>query len=91
MRYILKKALVMLLTLLIISVLAFAAFEYVILAWQLAFLEGEAAGQALEFLKEYRWILRYGRTARTRLTGVVSGLIGLRGTAKLLDFYMKNR
>ena len=71
--------------------LAFAAFEYVILAWQLAFLEGEAAGQALEFLKEYRWILRYGRTARTRLTGAVSGLIGLRGTAKLLDFYMKNR
>ena len=71
--------------------LAFAAFEYVILAWQLVFLTDEDAQRAYRFLKEYRWVLNYGRSARTRLVRMVSGIAGLRVTAKLLGFYMNNR
>ncbi|MBQ8834483.1 MAG: glycosyltransferase [Oscillospiraceae bacterium] len=71
--------------------LSFAAFEYVILAWQQAFLSGEDGERAYRFLKEYRWILKYGRSARTRLVRTVSSVIGLRATTKLLNFYMKNR
>lgn len=71
--------------------LAFAAFEYVILVWQMTFLRGEDAKRALGFLREYRWVLRYGRTARTRLTAAAAAVLGLRGTAKLLNVYMKNR
>lgn len=69
--------------------LAFAAFKYVMLCRYLVFLDGEAEKRAYQFLKEYRWVLQYGRTGKTLLTRVVSRLLGLRLTARLLDIYVR--
>lgn len=71
--------------------LSFAAYEYSILLWHLLCLDGEDAHRAYRFLKDYRWVLKYGRTAKTKLVRAAAGVLGLRGAAKLLDIYMNNR
>lgn len=71
--------------------LSFAAYEYAILLWQMLDLSGEDREKARKLLQEYRWVLSYGRSARTRLVRFAVGLLGLEGTAKLLDWYMRRR
>lgn len=71
--------------------LSFAAYEYAILVWQILDLSGEDREKALTKLREYRWVLRYGKSAKTRLVNAVVSVLGLEGTAKLLDWYMKQR
>lgn len=70
-------------------VLSFAAYEYAILLWQMLDMQGEDRRKAHAMLKEYRWVLRYGRSARTRMINLAVCILGLTGTAKLLDWYMK--
>lgn len=71
--------------------LAFAAYEYSILVWQLVFLKEEDRKQARTFLQEYKWILRYGRSSKTKLVKLAVMFLGLDGAAKLLDWYMTRR
>jgi len=71
--------------------LSFAAYEYAILVWQILDLEGGDREKALAMLKEYRWVLAYGKSTKTRLVRAVVSLLGLEGTARLLDWYMKRR
>ena len=71
--------------------LAFAAYEYSILVWQLVFLKQEDRKQARAFLKNYKWILRYGRSSKTKLVKLAVAFLGLEGAAKLLDWYMTRR
>ena len=71
--------------------LAFGAYEYSILVWQLVFLKREDRKQARTFLKEYKWILRYGRSSKTKLVKLAVMFLGLEGAAKLLDWYMTRR
>lgn len=73
------------------SVLSFAAYEYSILIWHLLALEKEAWEQAYRFLKEYRWVLKFGTSAKTKLVNSVVSVLGLRLTARVLDIYMRNR
>ena len=73
------------------SALSFAAYEYSILIWHLLSMTGEDWDRAYRFLKEYRWVLKYGRSAKTRLVNTVVTLLGLRCTAKVLDAYMSRR
>ena len=68
--------------------LSFAAYEYAILLWQMMQLSGADREKALAMLKEYRWVLAYGKSVRTRLVHLAVGILGLQGTAKLLDWYM---
>ena len=42
-------------------------------------------------LREYRWVLSYGKSAKTRLVRYAVTLLGLEGTARLLDWYMRRR
>ena len=71
--------------------LAFGAYEYSILVWQLVFLKEEDRKQACAFLREYKWILRYGRSSKTKLVKLAVMFLGLEGAAKLLDWYMTRR
>lgn len=71
--------------------LSFAAYEYSILVWHLIEMTGEDGKRAYEFLKEYRWVLRYGKSAKTKLVHAVVSLLGLRVAAKVMDVYMRNR
>ena len=71
--------------------LSFAAYEYAILLWQMLDLSGEDRKRAEAMLREYRWVLRYGRSAKTKLVRFAAGCLGLKGAAKLLDWYMGRR
>ena len=71
--------------------LSFAAYEYAILVWQILDLSGDDRKQALELLRQHRWVLRYGKSKKTKLVNTVVSVLGLEGTAKLLDWYMKRR
>ena len=71
--------------------LSFAAYELSILIWQSVFLAPEDRKRAMEFLKEYHWVLSYGKSTKTRLIYGATRILGLCGTAKLLDIYMRRR
>ena len=71
--------------------LSFAAYEYAILVWQMLDLTGEDRKKAYMMLKEYRWVLTYGKSAKTKLVNLVVTVLGLKGAAKLLDWYMGRR
>ena len=71
--------------------LSFAAYEYAILVWQMLDMQGADREKAYTMLKEYRWVLAYGKSAKTRLVHLVVTVLGLKGAAKLLDWYMGRR
>lgn len=71
--------------------LAFAAYEYSILLWEMIFLVGDDWERAYRFLKEYRWVLKYGRSSKTKLVKAAVSLLGIRATAKVLNVYMSSR
>lgn len=73
------------------SALSFAAYEYAILIWHLLCMTGADWDRAWNFLRDYRWILKYGKSRKTRLIHLLVGVIGLKSTARVLDVYMKNR
>lgn len=73
------------------AALSFAAYELSILVWQSVFLTGEDKKRAVDFLAEYRWVLKHGKSRKTRLIHGAVTVLGLRGTAKLLDVYMQRR
>lgn len=68
-------------------ILSFAAYEYSILIWDSRRLTGEPRQQAEQFLRDYRWVLRYGRSAKTRLVRGFSNVFGLGLTARAMDVY----
>ena len=71
--------------------LSFAAYEYAILVWQMLDLTGEDRKKAYSMLREYRWVLAYGKSGKTKLVSLVVTVLGLKGAAKLLDWYMRRR
>jgi len=71
--------------------LSFAAYEYAILLWQMLDMEGTDREKALSLLKEHRWVLKYGRSGRTKLVRLAVSVLGLEGAAKLLAWYMARR
>lgn len=73
------------------SALSFAAYEYSILVWHLLCMTGEDWNRAYSFLREYQWVLKYGKNAKTKLVHAVVSLLGLRLTARVMDVYMRNR
>ena len=71
--------------------LSFAAYEYSILLWQYGRLAREERAEAEKFLEEYRRVLRYGRTRRLLMVRAARKILGLGGSARLLDLYMSHR
>ena len=71
--------------------LSFAAYEYAILVGEMQDLTGEDRQKALSMLREHRWVLSYGQSAKTKLVQAAVMLLGLEGAANLLDWYMKRR
>lgn len=71
--------------------LSFAAYEYAILVWQMLDLTGEDRKRAEAMLQQYRWVLKYGQSVKTKLVRFAVSCLGLKGAAKLLDWYMARR
>lgn len=73
------------------SALSFAAYEYAILIWHLLCMTGEDWDRAHQFLRDYRWVLKYGKSTKTKLIHMMVSVLGLRLTARVLDVYLKHR
>jgi len=73
------------------SALSYGAYEYSILIWHLLEMTGADREKAYAFLKEYRWVLKYGKSKKTKFVNLVVSLLGLGPTARVMDFYMKRR
>ena len=73
------------------DVLSFAAYEYSIMLWQYNYLKGNDKKTAFEFLKEYRWVLQYGKAKKVKLVNFVLQILGIDGCSRVLDMYMRNR
>lgn len=66
---------------------AFMAYEYVVLLFNYASFDAGAAKGVEKDIKGYKWLLRFGKSGKTRLVNVVMRCAGFRITAKLLARY----
>ena len=71
--------------------MAFVAYEYSILLWEYSRLNTAEKNAAKEFLQDYKWVLSYGASKKTKLIQKVVRILGVDLTAKVLDVYMRNR
>lgn len=72
--------------------MAFVAYKYSILLWEYSRLNTAEKNAAKEFLQDYKWVLSYGASKKTKLIQKVVRIVGGGDlTAKLLDVYMRNR
>lgn len=71
--------------------MAFVAYEYSILLWEYSRLNADEKNDAKEFLQDYKWVLSYGATKKTKLIQKVVCILDVDLTAKLLDVYMRIR
>jgi len=68
------------------KLLSFVAYEYSILLWRLLCLEKENYDSAYNFLKEYKWILKYGKSSKVRMIFFISKFLGIKNTSKIISF-----
>ena len=68
--------------------MSFVAYEYSIMLWHYSCLKGE---ERLSFLRKNRWVLKYAKSRKTRLIGLLVRTLGIKMTAKVLEYYMKGR
>lgn len=71
--------------------LAFVAYEYSLLLWHFDKIQGKDRGHARKLLKEYFWLLKYGRNVRLNIIRFVASTIGIGFTSKLLTVYMDHK
>ena len=71
--------------------MAFVAYKYSILLWEYSRQNTAEKNAAKEFLQDYKWVLSYGASKKTKLIQKVVCILGVDLTAKLLDVYMRNR
>lgn len=73
------------------SAVSFAAYEYSILIWHLLCMTGEEEKKAWAFLKDHQWMLKYGKSRKTKFVALAVRILGLRLTAHLMELYFKKR
>lgn len=65
------------------------AYEYTILCWKVSFLEKSRKKEAYKFLKQYKYVLKYGLTPRLKAIYYFCKLFGVVLTSKALYMYKK--
>ena len=70
------------------SAMSFVAYEYSIMLWRCSLLEKEETEKALTFLRDYRWVMKYGTSKKTRAIWLVINIFGIQITSKMLNVYM---
>lgn len=65
------------------------AYEYTILCWKASFLEKNRKKEAYNFLKQYKYVLKYGLTPRLKVIHYFCKLFGVVLTSRALYMYKK--
>lgn len=71
--------------------MSFAAYEYSIMVWQYSCLTPLEKKASYPFLKEYKWVLEYGKSQKTLFVRKTSAILGLRITSSAMKIYMQLR
>lgn len=71
--------------------MSFVAYEYAILLWQYTMLKKEEKIKEKDFLKEYKWVVKYARGKTALKVKKAIHILGLNGTALLLKIAMQLR
>ena len=66
---------------------SYVAYQYMILLMNLALMDKDEAHPYWERAKALKWILKYGKSRKLKLVRFVSGIIGIKLTARLLKIY----
>lgn len=68
------------------KLLSCVAYEYSILLWRLYHLKGQDFEKAYMFLRQYKWIMNYGKSTRSRIINILRLVLGVKLTARILWF-----
>lgn len=68
--------------------LSFIAYEYVILLFHYSCLKDDEQSQFFDIINRYKWVLEYGKSAKTKIVNVLLKIVGIMGAAKILRIYM---
>ncbi|NMA00605.1 MAG: glycosyltransferase family 2 protein [Clostridiaceae bacterium] len=71
--------------------LSFASYEYSIILWQYSRLDSADRPKAKRFLKEYRWVMTYGRSRKLKMVKFLLSILGISMASKVLRLYMTHR
>ena len=72
------------------KLMSFIAYEYAILLWRLNYFKGkEYYGLAYKSLKEYKWVLRYGRSKKVKIIYWILSVLGMKLTSKIISLIKK--
>jgi len=66
---------------------AFLAYEYVVALFLFAFLPKDARRKHIKQMRSLRWVLRFGRSRKTKLVRIACAVLGIFCTARVLRFY----
>jgi len=66
--------------------LPLVTYEYCIVMFNLSHLPDSDFSRRYGYIKEYRWLLKYGKSLKTRIVYWISGLFGFRFTLYLLKY-----
>lgn len=66
------------------SCLSFVAYEYCIAVYQYDNIDLQYKHNALEFLKNYRWVMKYAASIKTRIVKIMLFFLGISYTSKIL-------
>lgn len=67
--------------------MSFASYEYIIMLWRYRWLEQQERQKALAWLSKFRFVLKYGKSKVSKVVYYMSLIMGLKGTAIILDLY----
>lgn len=68
---------------------SFLAYEYSIILGYLMYLDKETAEEKYQYLKQYRWLLKYTIDPKVKKVSWACRILGLRLTTKLLQYRIK--
>lgn len=69
--------------------LSFVAYEYSILLWMFARVDFENEKEALDVLKRYRYVLKYGKARKIKIINWISKFVGIKNTSRILNIIKK--
>lgn len=68
---------------------AFISYQYMIMLYSISKMDKSLSEKYFIEAKKYRWLLGYGGSKRVKMVNIVSKFLGIKNTAKILNYYKK--
>ena len=71
--------------------MSFVAYEYIQLITDASTLKSISATEQMKYLSEYKWTLKYGASTKLKICKVVTNILGVKLSSKLMGSYIRLR